>query len=82
MNRLKVYSGDIEGFEDIKRIACELNRDINSSICQTAGHMTFDLLKLEKPCLIKTNLDILTGYFNDTVSRRVSSESMISYEGK
>ena len=41
-----------------------------------------DLLELEKPFLIKTNLDILTGYFVDTVKRKVSAESMISYEGR
>ena len=34
MNRIKVYSGDITCFDDIRRIASELNREINSSICQ------------------------------------------------
>ena len=82
MNRIKVYSGDITCFDDIRRIASELNREINSSICQATGQKPFDLLKLELPYLIKTNLDILTGYFEDVISRKVSTESMISYEGK
>ena len=82
MNRLKVYSGEITCFDDIKRIAADLNYEINSSICQATGKKPFDLLELEKPFLIQTNLDILTGYFVDTVKRKVSAESMISYEGK
>ena len=82
MNRLKVYSGDITCFDDIRRIAADLNYEINSSICQATGKKPFDLLELEKPFLIQTNLDILTGYFVDTVKRKVSAESMISYEGK
>ena len=82
MNRIKVYSGDITCFDDIRRIASELNREINLSVCQATGQKPFDLLKLELPYLIKTNLDILTGYFEDIISRKVSTESMISYEGK
>ena len=82
MNRLKVYSGDVTGFDDIKRIADDLNYEINSSVCQATGRKPFDLLELEKPFLIKTNLDILTGYFVDTVKRKVSKESIISYEGR
>lgn len=82
MNRLKVYSGDVTCFDDIRRIADDLNYEINSSVCQATGRKPFELLELEKPFLIKTNLDILTGYFVDTVKRKVSAESMISYEGR
>ena len=82
MNRLKVYSGDVSCFDDIKRIDSDLNYEINSSVCQATGRKPFELLELEKPFLIKTNLDILTGYFVDTVKRKVSTESMISYEGR
>ena len=82
MNRIKVYSGDITGFDDIKRICTELNREINSSVCQATGQKPFDLLKLEQPYLIKTDLGILTGYFVGFVSRKVGKDSLISYEGK
>lgn len=82
MNRLKVYSGDITGFDDIRQIASELNDEINSAVCQATGKKPFDLLEAEKPFLLKTNLGILTGYFIDNVKRKVSKESMISYEGK
>ena len=44
MNRIKVYSGDITCFDDIKRIASELNREINSSVCQ-ATSMQSSVLK-------------------------------------
>ena len=82
MNRLKVYSGDITGFDDIRQIASELNDKLNSAVCQATGKKPFDLLEAEKPFLHKTNLGILTGYFIDNVKRKVSKESMISYEGK
>lgn len=82
MNRLKVYSGDITDFDDIRQIASELNDEINSAVCQATGKKPFDLLEAEKPFLLKTNLGILTGYFIDNVKRKVSKESMISYEGK
>lgn len=72
MNRIKVYSGDITCFDDIRQIASELNREINSSVCQATGQKPSDLLKLELPYLIKTNLDILTGYSEDIISRKVS----------
>ena len=82
MNRLKVYSGDITGFDDIRQIASELNDELNSAVCQATGKKPFDLLEAEKPFLHKTNLGISTGYFIDNVKRKVSKESMISYEGK
>lgn len=82
MNRLKVYSGDITGFDDIRQIASELNDELNFAVCQATGKKPFDLLEAEKPFLHKTNLGILTGYFIDNVKRKVSKESMISYEGK
>lgn len=82
MNRIKVYSGDITSLNDIIKIATELNHEINSSVCQATGYKPFDLLKLEQPYLIKTDLNILTGYFVDCVSRKVNAESMISYEDR
>jgi len=82
VNRLKVYSGDITNFADIQKIASELNNDINTEICQATGKPPLKLLELEKPYLLKTDLNILTGYFNKSIRRRVSRESLISYEGR
>lgn len=82
MNWIKVYSGDINSFDDIGHITSELSREINFTICQAVGQKSFDLLKLEQPYPIKTNLDILIGYFTDNFSIQVDTESMISYEGK
>lgn len=47
MNRLKVYSGDITCFGDIKRIADDLNYEINSSVCQATGRKPFELLETD-----------------------------------
>lgn len=82
VNRLKVYNGDITNFADIQKIATELNNDINTEICQATGKPPLKLLELEKPYLLKTDLNILTGYFNKSIRRRVSRESLISYEGR
>ena len=82
MNRLKVYSGDIESFDDIKTIAAELNKEINNEICQGTGFRPFDRLPLEQSCMIHTDLNILTGYFMKPVTRKVSKESLITVEGK
>ena len=82
VNRLKVYNGDITNFADMQKIATELNNDINTEICQATGKPPLKLLELEKPYLLKTDLNILTGYFNKSIRRRVSRESLISYEGR
>lgn len=82
VNRLKVYSGDVTSFNDIQKIASELNNDINIEICQATGRAPLKLLELEKPYLLKTDLNILTGYFDKSIRRRVSRESLISYEGR
>lgn len=82
VNRLKVYSGDITCFDDIRRIAAELNEQINSEKCQATDKPPFELLKIEKPYLIQTDLNILSGYFKETVTRKVSVESLITYEGR
>ena len=82
MNRIKVYNGEITCFKDIERITLDLNREINSTVCQATGQKPFDLLKLEQPYLLKTDLSILTGYFMDSITRKVSTESLVSYEGK
>lgn len=49
VNRLKIYSGDITCFDDIKRITMELNEQINSEKCQATNKAPFELLELEKP---------------------------------
>ncbi len=82
VNRLKVYSGDITCFDDIRKIAAELNEQINSEKCQATDKPPFELLKFEKPYLIQTDLNILSGYFKETVTRKVSVDSLITYEGR
>lgn len=82
MNRLKVYSGDITCFEDIKKIVSKLNREINSTISQATDKIPFDLLPIEHEHLLKINLDCLQAYFDKPILRKVSKESLIAYEGK
>lgn len=82
MNRLKVYSGDIHSFEDIKKYTRELNEDINNNISQATDKIPAELLKIEQDYLIKTDLSCLHGYFEKSIKRKVSREALITYEGK
>lgn len=82
MNRLKVYSGDIHSFEDIKKYTRELNEDINNNVSQATDKIPAELLKLEHEHLIKTDLSCLHGYFEKSIKRKVSREALITYEGK
>lgn len=82
MNRLKVYSGDIENFKDIETIVKKLNTDLNEEVCQATGKKPIDLYKKEKEYLTDVNLNALTGYFVKAEYRKVFKESLITYEGK
>ncbi len=82
INRLKVYSGDIHSFEDIKKYTRELNEDINNNISQATDKIPAELLKIEQDYLIKTDLSCLHGYFEKSIKRKVSREALITYEGK
>lgn len=64
MNRLKVYSGDVTCFEDIKKYVAELNYEINSTISQATDIAPFDLLSIEQEHLLKTDLSCLQAYFD------------------
>ena len=81
MNRLKVYDGDIETFEDVKRIAARLNDELNDEICQGTGVRPNDRIETERKHLIRTDLSCLNAYFEKPVRRKVSRESMITYCG-
>jgi len=81
MNRLKVYDGDVESFDDIKRIAEKLNVDLNGEICQGTGVRPNDRIEIERRYLLKTDIACLNAYFEKPVRRKVSRESMITYKG-
>jgi transposase len=82
MNRLKIYDGDIDSFEDIKRIVAKLNEDLNDEVCQGTGVRPNDRIEIERKYLIKTDLSCLNAYFEKPVRRKVSRESMITYCGR
>ena len=81
MNRLKVYDGDIRSFDDIRKIAEKLNRELNNEVCQGTGVRPNDRIGIEREYLIKTDLSCLNAYFEKPVRRKVSRESMITYQG-
>ncbi len=81
MNRLKVYSGDIDNYEDIVKLVNNFNEEINNEVCQGTGKIPKELFKEEKEHLLPTDLDNLIGYFEKPIVRKVSKESLITYEG-
>ena len=79
-DEFSMFSSD-SGFIPKACVASELNNDINNEICKATGKPPIKLLEAERSYLIKTDLNILTGYFEKNIKRRVSRESLISYEG-
>ena len=82
MNRLKVYNEEIETFEDIQKITCQLMDELNNEVCQATGEKPIDRFQKEKEYLTEVNLSVLTYYFQQREYRKVSKESLITYQGK
>lgn len=80
-NRLKVYSGDIKEFGDIEYQVAKLNEELNTEVCQGTGHKPIDLFQKEKEYLTQVNLNALDYYFHKPEFRKVSRESLITYQG-
>lgn len=72
---MKVYSGDINSFDDIERIAAELNTQINTEKCQATDRPPFELLEVERPYLIQTDLDSLA----DTLREPSRGKSVLNH---
>ena len=65
----------------IKRIAEKLNDELNDKVCQGTGMRPNDRIEAERKQLIKTDLSCLNAYFEKPVKRKVSRESMVTYQG-
>lgn len=80
MDRLVVFNKEFENIDELIQIVREFNNDINSEVCQSTGKTPNYLHKIEKENLKRLpSCDIIESYVNSTIQRKVSKESMITY---
>ncbi|MCK9472070.1 MAG: IS21 family transposase [Bacilli bacterium] len=80
--RLKAYDYEIDGIEDIFSLIYQFKLDINDEISQATKKKPYDLLLKEKEYLNPLPpQEIIHGYQDTVIIRKVSKESMIVYGG-
>lgn len=80
MDRLDVYNNEFETLEDLDEIVHELNIDLNNELSQATNERPIERFKNEKEYLNPLpSYDILEGYITKPVTRKVTKESMITY---
>jgi len=83
VDRLKVYNGEFDTFEELERIVEEFNNDINNEISQATNEKPFDRLEEEREYLGPLPImDILLSYFHHEKEYKVYKDSMINYKGQ
>lgn len=83
MNRLKVYDGEFETWEDLEKIVKEFLEELNSETVQGIGIIPKEVHKKEKEYLNTLPLwDKLLNYYSKEKTYKVTKESMINYKGK
>jgi transposase len=81
-NRLDVYNGEFETIDDLKKIAVEVNEELNNEISQAINKSPNSRLEEEKKHLLKLpNETIIKSYQDLTKELKVSKDSMIKYLG-
>lgn len=80
MDRLKVFNNEFDTLDDLDEIVMELNEDLNNEICQSTNETPNNRFTKEKEHLnLLPSKDIIDRYFNKPIIRRVTKESMITY---
>lgn len=83
VDRLKVYNGEFDTFEDLEKIVELFNTDINSEISQGTNEKPFDRFENEKEYLGPLPMmDLLLSYFHHEKEYKVYQDSMINYKGQ
>ncbi|TYQ16763.1 UNVERIFIED_CONTAM: transposase [Acetivibrio alkalicellulosi] len=83
VDRLKVYNGEFDTFEELERIVEDFNNDINNEISQATNEKPFDRFKVEKEYLSPLpTTDLLLSYFHHEKEYKVYKDSMINYKGQ
>ena len=83
VDRLKVYNGEFDTFEELDKIVESFNSDINNEISQATNEKPFERFEDEKEYLGQLPMmDLLLSYFHHEKEYKVYKDSMISYKGQ
>jgi transposase len=83
VDRLKVYNGEFDTFEELEKIVEMFNKDINNEISQATNEKPFDRFEKEKEYLRQLPMmDLLLSYFHHEKEYKVYKDSMINYKGQ
>ena len=83
VNWLKPYNGEFETEEDIIKILNDIMKDTNQKTNETTGVPPIMLYQKEREYLFQLpNEKIMKQYLNDTITVKVSEESLFYYKGK
>lgn len=78
--RLRVYNGEFDSLEELDEFVRELNLDLNREVSQATGERPIDRFQKEKEYLNPLpQQDILESFNTQPLTRKVSRESMITY---
>lgn len=80
MERLRVYNGEFETLDELDEYVRELNRELNQERSQATGERPIDRFQKEKEYLNPLpQQDLLTCFNTQPLTRKVSRESMVTY---
>lgn len=80
VNRLYVYNKEFETLDDLDEIVRQLNEEINNTISQATQEIPYKRFEKEKEYLNPLpRIEILESFITKPITRKVSKESMITY---
>lgn len=82
-NRLTVYNGEFESFEDLEQITYDFMNEINGEVSQATGETPNERFKKEQEYLCPLpSIHSLLSYFSYHKEYKISKESMVTYKGQ
>lgn len=82
MENLRVYDGEFDDFRGLSEIAAGLMAQLNSEVSQATGEAPADRLGKEKKYLRPADAKaIAKQHIEPAITRKVSRDSLVSYEG-
>jgi transposase len=82
-NRLAVYNGEFEDYDDLDKIVQDFMKEVNNEISQAINETPLSRLNKEREYLKPLPpMDSLVSYVSCEKEYKVSKESMVNYKGK
>lgn len=81
-DRLLAYNNEFETIEDLEEIIQKFNKNINEEVSQAHNRVVNEVFKYEKEYLLPLPSNkIFSSYLSNRQTRKVASDSMISFKG-